>query len=124
MNRPFERGMRNAEYKIGPSTPLSHPLPPRALRDESPNTVQRSPCADQVLRLLVTSLVWLGAWNVTRADDIASAFEQANKLYEQGHFVESGAAYEKLIANGQVSPALYFNFGNALFKSGQIGRAI
>ncbi|PYM09683.1 MAG: hypothetical protein DME18_17555 [Verrucomicrobia bacterium] len=29
-----------------------------------------------------------------------------------------------MIASGRVSPALYFNFGNALFKSGRIGRAI
>src|SRR5881396_3448439 len=59
-----------------------------------------------------------------RADNIASAFEQANRLYEQGQFPEAAAAYQKIIVNGQVSPALYFNLGNALFKSGQIGRAI
>src|ERR1043166_1191409 len=58
------------------------------------------------------------------ADDGQSAFEQANRLYEQARFAEAAAAYEKIIQNGRVSPALYFNLGNALFKSGRIGLAI
>src|SRR5947207_942968 len=59
-----------------------------------------------------------------RAGDLSAAFEQANKLYEQGTFAEAAAAYEKIVAGGRVSSALYFNLGNALFKSGRIGRAI
>jgi tetratricopeptide (TPR) repeat protein len=58
------------------------------------------------------------------ADDPSAAFEQANRLYEQGKFEEAAAAYEKMIGSRLVSPALYFNLGNALFKSGQLGRAI
>ena len=53
-----------------------------------------------------------------------SAFESANKLYEEGKFAEAAAAYQKLAQSGQVSAALYFNLGNALFKSSQNGRAI
>jgi len=34
------------------------------------------------------------------------------------------AAYEQILATGQASPAVYFNLGNAFFKSSQIGRAI
>ena len=34
------------------------------------------------------------------------------------------SAYETLTQSGQASAALYFNLGNAFFKSGQIGRAI
>ena len=61
---------------------------------------------------------------VARAGDFEVAFEQANRLYEQNKFTEAAAAYQSMIGNGLVSPALYFNLGNALFKSGQIGRAI
>jgi tetratricopeptide (TPR) repeat protein len=53
-----------------------------------------------------------------------TAFESANKLYEQGKFAEAAAAYQKLAESGQVSAALYFNLGNAFFKSSQNGRAI
>jgi tetratricopeptide (TPR) repeat protein len=58
------------------------------------------------------------------AEPLASAFDDANKLYEQAKFSEAAAAYEKLLQNGQASEAIYFNWGNALFKSGRIGRAI
>lgn len=58
------------------------------------------------------------------AADITSQFEAANRLYEQGKFDEAIVAYQKLIESGVVSSALYFNLGNACFKSGQLGRAI
>ena len=58
------------------------------------------------------------------AADMAGAFDAANKLYEQGKFADAAGAYEKLLQSGSVSAALYFNLGNAFFKSGQIGRAI
>lgn len=58
------------------------------------------------------------------AQDAATTFDAANRLYEQGNYMEAVAAYEQMLAGGQTSPAVYFNLGNALFKSGQIGRAI
>ena len=58
------------------------------------------------------------------AQDISATFDSANKLYGQGKFSEAVAAYEKMIQSGTVSPAIYFNLGNAYFKSGQLGRAI
>ena len=51
-------------------------------------------------------------------------FDTANKLYAQSKFKEAATAYNQLIEEGSISPALYFNLGNAFFKSGQIGRAI
>lgn len=59
-----------------------------------------------------------------RASDPATAFEQANKFYEEGKYADASSAYDKLLAAGDVSEPLYFNRGNALFKMGQIGRAI
>jgi tetratricopeptide (TPR) repeat protein len=60
----------------------------------------------------------------SRAAVPATAFESANKLYEEGKFAQAASAYETLARSGETSAALYFNLGNALFKSGQIGRAI
>jgi tetratricopeptide (TPR) repeat protein len=59
-----------------------------------------------------------------RAQDLAAGFDSANKLYEEGHFAEAATAYDKLLAAGKASEALYFNRGNAFFKEGQLGRAI
>jgi tetratricopeptide (TPR) repeat protein len=58
------------------------------------------------------------------AEGPAALFEAANKLYEQGKYPEAAAEYQKLLAAGQGSVAVFFNLGNAYFKSGQIGRAV
>jgi tetratricopeptide (TPR) repeat protein len=58
------------------------------------------------------------------AADFSAAFNTANKLYAEGKFAEAAAGYEKILQASQVSPALYFNYGNAEFKSGNPGRAI
>jgi tetratricopeptide (TPR) repeat protein len=69
--------------------------------------------------MLITCCIFQADAAITPA-----AFDAANKLYEQGKFVEAAAGYEKLLLTGQASEAIYFNWGNALFKAGQIGRAI
>jgi tetratricopeptide (TPR) repeat protein len=50
-------------------------------------------------------------------------FEEANRLYEQGQFNQAIAQYQAL-SQGQVSPELLFNLGNAHYRNGQKGWAI
>ncbi|HET7624172.1 MAG TPA: tetratricopeptide repeat protein [Verrucomicrobiae bacterium] len=56
--------------------------------------------------------------------DASAEFDAANKLFEQGKFKDAASAYEKMLASGAQSPALYFNLGNARFKAGEVGRAV
>lgn len=77
-------------------------------------------CAPLILLLL--ALTGLPARSL--ADDVAAAFDQANRLSEQGKYADAIAGYEKILGRGRASPALYFNLGNAWFKSGHLGRAI
>jgi tetratricopeptide (TPR) repeat protein len=104
-------------------------------RGRSSGREQNPPCAPASLRnrhipssasRLLLFVVLLAALFplCARADLSTSAFESANKLYEEGKFTEAAAAYQGLVQSGQVSASLYFNLGNAWFKSGQIGRAI
>lgn len=51
-------------------------------------------------------------------------FDAANRLYDTGQFEAAAAAYQGLIDAGPISPALYFNLGNAHFKSGKLGLAV
>ena len=76
--------------------------------------------------LLVWLMALIGMSNASllAAADVATAFDAANKLYEEGKYADAAGAYEKLAQSGSVSPAIYFNLGNARFKSNQIGRAI
>jgi len=71
----------------------------------------------------VLLLVLLGSSSVL-GQTPAEAFSAANKLYYENKFNEAAAAYEKLIQLRKGSVAVYFNLGNAWFKSGQLGRAI
>lgn len=75
-----------------------------------------------VLALLLAPLS-LRAAN-TNAVNKAAEFERANKLYEQGKYAEATAAYENLVSAGAQGSSVWFNLGNAAYKSGQIGRAI
>ena len=58
------------------------------------------------------------------ANTNAGQFEAANKLYEERKFPEAANGYESILKSGAASPALWFNLGNAYFKSSQVGRAI
>jgi tetratricopeptide (TPR) repeat protein len=58
------------------------------------------------------------------ATDVATDFSAANKFYAEGKFTDAANAYEKILASGAASPHLLFNYGNAEFKSGNLGKAI
>jgi len=80
--------------------------------------------ASIVNTLLPFILLGLLFFAPAQAADSAAAFDQANKLYEQGNFAEAAAQYEAILHTGQISATVYFNQGNACFKAGQNGRAI
>lgn len=68
-------------------------------------------------------LGWLMIGHLSAAD-VATDFSAANKLYAEGKFVGAATAYEKILQTGAQSPTLWFNAGNAQFKSGHLGKAI
>jgi tetratricopeptide (TPR) repeat protein len=51
-------------------------------------------------------------------------FERANQLYQEGDFAGAIEAYQAVQAAGFESPELFYNLGNAYFKSGDLGRSI
>jgi tetratricopeptide (TPR) repeat protein len=55
-----------------------------------------------------------------RADD----FEMANQLYDQGKFADAKQLYERMVDRGEWSANLFFNLGNAAYRSDAPGRAI
>jgi tetratricopeptide (TPR) repeat protein len=73
--------------------------------------------------LLAVTAVWIFTGRAVAAG-VPAEFDAANRLYAEGKFAEAAGAYEKMIQSGAVSAALYFNYGNAEFKSGNLGRAI
>lgn len=71
--------------------------------------------------VLLLALVFAG--NIFAAD-IATDFSTANKLYAEGKFLAAANAYGKILGTGVRSSGLLFNYANAEFKSGNLGRAI
>ena len=54
----------------------------------------------------------------------SDVLKQANTLYSKGNYTDAAKAYEKVLAGQGVAPELYFNLGNAYYKSSETGRAI
>jgi tetratricopeptide (TPR) repeat protein len=59
-----------------------------------------------------------------RAADVTSDFAAANKLYAEGKFSDAANLYDRILDTGGQSAALLFNYANAEFKAGNLGRAI
>ncbi len=51
-------------------------------------------------------------------------FAKANREFAQGHFKEAISGYEALIRSGQWSANVFYDLGNAYFRTGDFGRAI
>src|SRR5437879_7700557 len=51
-------------------------------------------------------------------------FTKANQEYAQGHFAEAISSYEALVSAGQWSANLFYDLGNAYFRTGDFGHAI
>src|SRR5439155_17015397 len=51
-------------------------------------------------------------------------FTKANQDYAQGNFKEAISRYETLVSSGQWSVNLFYDLGNAYFRTGEFGRAI
>jgi len=48
----------------------------------------------------------------------------ANDLYTKGDYSNSAKQYEKILSKDGIAPEIYYNLGNAYYKSNEIGRAI
>src|SRR5437879_12265811 len=51
-------------------------------------------------------------------------FTKANQEYAQGNFAKAISGYEALVRAGQWSANLFYDLGNAYFRTGDFGRAI
>lgn len=56
--------------------------------------------------------------------DITDFFNEGNSYYSEAKFNEAVKAYEEIISRGYESGPLYYNLGNAYFKSGALGKAV
>jgi tetratricopeptide (TPR) repeat protein len=71
-------------------------------------------------RLLpITLLWWCAAWSAP----VEHWFEQANRAYAKGQFDSAASYYERIIESGLENAAVFFNWGNALYRLKKPGPA-
>lgn len=85
--------------------------------DSAPRFAQRSGYSLILLSAILWSFVASLAFGQTD-------FHKANEEYAQGHFKEAISGYEALVSAGQWSANLFYDLGNAYFRTGEFGRAI
>ena len=56
--------------------------------------------------------------------DSDTEFANANQEFAQGHFKQAISGYEALVKEGQWSANLFYDLGNAYFRTRDFGRAI
>ena len=74
----------------------------------------------KILTILIASL----AWSATVLAEGNVMFEQANSLYHSKNYDSAAKLYTQLVQSGFASDDLFYNMGNAFYKSGKVGWAI
>jgi tetratricopeptide (TPR) repeat protein len=69
-------------------------------------------------------LVAIVAMASSACGDTNDQFAKANQEYADGRFKEAVTDYESLVQSADWSAALFYNLGNACFRTGDFGRAI
>jgi tetratricopeptide (TPR) repeat protein len=71
------------------------------------------------LHILILALSWTSS--LAQTD---SAFADGNKLYSEGKYEEAISRYQNILDQGLESAELYYNMGNAAFRSNKVGYSV
>ena len=73
------------------------------------------------LAVLTVFIIGSGTLMAQSQDEI---MKSANKFYQDGNYQFALDSYKKILSQGFESGTLYYNLGNAYFKTGQLGHSI
>lgn len=76
------------------------------------------------LKIFATAFVLFGLSGWVHAEGPEVAFKQGNEAYANGQFAQAVTAYESARSAGLQHWTLYYNLGNAHFKTGALGKAV
>ena len=75
-------------------------------------------------RLILGFWIFLGLSSLLLADQKSYLFQNGNKAYQNGKYEEAISDYQQILKMGYESPELYYNLGNAYYKTHKIGPAV
>jgi tetratricopeptide (TPR) repeat protein len=78
----------------------------------------------QFIKYSITLLLFMFVFIAAKADENTVVLDSANSAYEKGNFDKAIQLYESIVAKNLVSAQLYYNLGNAYYKTNSIGAAI
>lgn len=58
------------------------------------------------------------------ADRVGRLLEEGARAYEEGRYPQAYATYQRVLAYGVRNPDLYYNLGNAAFRTRKLGEAV
>jgi tetratricopeptide (TPR) repeat protein len=76
------------------------------------------------MKLFASFFAFFPVWAGSSFAQPDGDFTKANQEYAQGHFTEAISGYEALVRAGQWSANLFYDLGNAYFRTGDFGHAI
>lgn len=76
------------------------------------------------LKMILGLIAFYFMCKTTFADENRILFDSANASYSKGNYEKAIERYESLISKDLVSAELYYNLGNAYYKTNEIGLAI
>ena len=79
----------------------------------------------QRLAILILPVIFFdGSCYAAETPSAEELYFEANRSYKENRYQEAIDGYLQLIGDGHVNGHLYYNLGNAYFRTGQLGRAI
>ena len=76
------------------------------------------------LCLLAAATSFVDSPRADTTTELLTIFQEGNALYEQGDYAGAIEKYQLLNHGGVDAAALYYNLGNAFYKSNDLGRAV
>jgi len=70
------------------------------------------------------AFIFSAVWAASSPAQTDTDFTKANQEYAQGHFKEATSGYEALVRAGEWSANVFYDLGNAYFRTGDFGRAV
>lgn len=77
-----------------------------------------------VLKIFKTVFLLFFISTTTLLANPIQEFEAANAAYQKGDYPTAISSYESILKSDTYSEAIYYNLGNAYFKTNQLGKAI
>src|SRR5215510_10060954 len=77
--------------------------------------------------IVLITLLGLTTGSLAASDSPANSeavFARGNAAYAARHFPDAIKEYETLVSTGQWNPALFYDLGNAYYRTGDLGRSI